>query len=216
MPKVSVKDSVVLPSVVLDVAAKFKADDKQRKLVKQLTEAKDKQQLPITDPYYDRLNLFLKFSNNETDRGRALVAVSLIEEMLEEILRNFLLVNNETKNLFESSNAPLSTFSAKSLICRSLSLITKEEFKDIDTIRPIRNEFAHNIMCSFDQQKIADLSASLTFGMGYLDRLPKDDKSRVEDPKSRFGMVSTSLVVGLYNRARYVKKNKIQESAYPD
>lgn len=42
MPKVSVKDIVVLPSAVLDVAAKFKADDKQRKLVKQLTESKDK------------------------------------------------------------------------------------------------------------------------------------------------------------------------------
>lgn len=174
-----------------------------------------KRQSPISDPYYDRLNLFLKFSNNETDRGRALVVASLIEEMLEEILRNFLLENAATKNLFEAPNAPLSTFSAKSLICRSLSLITKEEFKDIDTIRRIRNEFAHNIMCSFEQQKIADLSASLTVGMGYLDRLPKGDKSRVEDPKSRFVMVSTSLVTGLYNRARYVKKGRIQEAVYP-
>ena len=174
-----------------------------------------KRQLPITDPYYDRLNLFLKSSNNETDRGRTLVVASLIEEMLEEILRNFLLENTATKNLVESPNAPLSTLSAKALICRSLSLITKKEFKDIDTIRRIRNEFAHNIMCSFEQQKIADLSMSLTVGMEYLDHLPKGDKSRVEDPKSRFGMVSAALVSGLYNRAHYVKKGRIQEAAYP-
>lgn len=174
-----------------------------------------KKQIPITDPYYDRLNLFLKSSNNETDRGRALVVASLIEEMLEEILRNFLLENKETKSLFEAANAPLGTFSAQSLLCRSLGLISKEEFKDIDIIRRIRNEFAHNVMCSFEQQKISDLAASLTFGMSYLDSLPKGHKSRVEEPKSRFGMVSTSLVTGLYNRAHYVRKMRLTELEWP-
>lgn len=174
-----------------------------------------KRQLPISDPYYDRLNLFLTSSNNETDRGRALVVASLIEEMLEEILRNFLLENKETKTLFEAPNAPLSNFSAKSLLCRSLGLISKTEFKDIDILRRIRNEFAHHVLCTFEQQKIADLAASLTTGMEHLDHLPKGNKLRVEDPKSRFGMVSTSLVTRLYNRAHYVKKARLSELQWP-
>ena len=162
------------------------------------------------------MNLFLKSSNNETDRGRALVVASLIDEMLEEILRSYLLDNNQTKKLFESANAPLSNFSSKALLCCSLGLIKKEEYKDINIIRRIRNEFAHNIMCSFDQQRISDLAASLKIGMSSIDILPIGHKSRVDKPKSRFMMVSTSIVTNLYNRSHYVKKQKVKERDYPN
>ena len=39
------------------------------------------------DPFYKRLHTFLHASNSETDRDRALVAASLIEEMLDEVTR---------------------------------------------------------------------------------------------------------------------------------
>jgi len=170
---------------------------------------------PINDLYYDRLHLFLQSSNSETDRGRALVASSLIEEMLEEILKNFLLDNKETRNLFESAHAPLSTFSAKTLLCKSLGLISKKEYRDIDIIRRIRNEFAHSIMASFEQKKIYDLASSLQVGMSALDALPKKHKSRVDEPRGRFTLVSTSLVTQLYNRAHYVERIRIKETSYP-
>lgn len=174
------------------------------------------QKIPFNDPYYERLRVFLDASNSETDRGRALVSASLLEEMLEEILCGFMLDIKEQRTLFDAPNAPLSTLSAKSLLTRSLGLITALEFKDIDTVRKIRNNFAHSVLCSFDDDKIIGLSNNLRVGMTILDALPKGDKSRVDDPRGRFSMVTTSLITSLYNRAHYAKKLRLNETDFPE
>jgi hypothetical protein len=170
----------------------------------------------LTNQYFARLHTFMNASNNETDRGRALVAASLIEEMLEEILRSFLREGSETSKLFEAPNAPLSSLHSKALLSRSLCLISAAEFKDIDLIRRIRNEFAHSILCSFEDAKIVAWAKDLKAGMGILDVLDSEHESRVEDPKQRFGMVTISVVSTLYNCAHYVEKKKIVETDYPD
>lgn len=166
-------------------------------------------------PFYARLRMFLDTTNNETDRGRALVTASLIEEMLEEILRGFLLENSAIKKLFEAPNAPLSTLSAKSAVSRALGLISDEEFRDIDLIRRIRNAFAHSVMCSFDDNHIKKWASNLKLGMSFIDALEKGDKAHVDDPKQRFGMVSASLVTSLYSRAHYVKENRLKDRKWP-
>lgn len=169
----------------------------------------------MDDPFYARLRMFLDTTRNETDRGRALVTASLVEEMLEEILRGFLLENSATKRLFEAPNAPLSTFSAKAASSRALGLISDKEFRDIDLIRRIRNAFAHSVMCSFDDDHIKKWAASLKVGMSFLDALEKDDKARADDPKQRFGMASAALVTSLYNRAHYVKMDRLKDREWP-
>jgi len=80
-------------------------------------------QLPFDDQFYDRLRLFLDACNAETDRGKALVSASVVEEMLAEILKAFLAEGAEIKRLLDAPNAPLSTLSSKALMCRSLRLI---------------------------------------------------------------------------------------------
>ena len=169
------------------------------------------EQKSFGDPYYDRLRIFLNTANNETDRGRALISASLIEEMLEEVLRAFLLDNVATKNLFDAPNAPLSTMSAKTSASRALGLISAEEFRDIELVRKIRNAFAHSVMCAFEDRKIRDWANALKVGMSYLDGLDQDHKSRVGDPKQRFGMVTTSIICSLYNRAHYVRKDRLND-----
>ncbi len=167
------------------------------------------------DPFYERLHMFLDATRAETDRGRALVAASLIEEMLEEVLRGFLLENSATKKIFDAPNAPLSTFSAKVSASRALGLISHEEFRDIELVRKIRNAFAHSVLCSFGDPKIGSWAAELRVGMSTLDQLDKGHRSRVDDPKQRFGMVTTSLVTSLYNRAHYVKLARLEERIWP-
>jgi mannitol operon repressor len=169
--------------------------------------------LPFDDSFYDRLRLFLDASNAETDRGKALVSASVVEEMLTEILRAFLADSAETKRLFD---APLSTLSAKALMCRSLRLISAVEFRDIDLVRKVRNEFAHSVTCSFKDQKIRDWAQKLKVGMSALDALEVGHKSRVDDPRQRFGMVTTSIVSNLYNRAHHVKDLRVKDRDFPD
>lgn len=165
----------------------------------------------LDDPFYDRLHLFLNETRSETNRGRALVTASLIEEVLEEVLRSFLLENSAIKKLFNDPNAPLSTFSAKIAASRALGLVSHEEFRDIDFIRQIRNQFAHNILCSFNDAKIKSWTAELQSGMSHIDSLEKGHKSRVANPEQRFGMATTALIMALYNRAHYVKLNRLEE-----
>jgi DNA-binding MltR family transcriptional regulator len=140
----------------------------------------------------------------------------LIEEMLEEVLRSFLLDNAATKNLFDTPNAPFSTLSGKASGSRALGLISAEEFRDIELVRKIRNAFAHSVMCSFDDQKVRDWADSLKVGMSNLDALDKGHKSRVDDPKQRFSMVTTSLVSSLYNRAHYVQKERVRHRTWSE
>lgn len=169
--------------------------------------------IPFNDPFYDRLRLFLEASNAETDRGKALVSASVVEEMLSEILQAFLANGTETKRLLDT---PLSTLSAKALMCRSLRLISAMEFRDVDLVRKIRNEFAHSVTCSFKDQKIKNWAQELKVGMDALDALETGDKNRVDDPRQRFGMVTTSIVSTLYNRAHYVRSLKVIDRDFPD
>ncbi|PZX45670.1 mannitol repressor [Roseinatronobacter thiooxidans] len=169
----------------------------------------------LDDPFYERLHTFLNATKGETERGRALVAASLIEEMLEEVLRGFFLADSATKKLFDDPNAPLSTLSSKASASRALGLISAEEFRDIELVRKIRNAFAHSVMCSFDNDKIKSWASALKVGMSTLDALENGHKSRVDDPKQRFGMVTASLVSSLYNRAHYVKKERLTDRTWP-
>ncbi len=168
-----------------------------------------------TDPYYARLREFLDASRSESDRGRALIAASLIEEMLEEIIRAFLLKERSVERLFTGANPPLSTLSAKASTCRAMALISIVEFRDIEVVRKIRNAFAHNVLCSFDDQQISDRANSLTVGMSILDSLEDGNAARVSDARQRFGMATTSLVGNLYNRSHWVRENRIQERDWP-
>lgn len=168
------------------------------------------------DPYFRQLNTFLNTSNSESERGRVLVASSLIEEMLEEILRARLSDGETTSLLMNGGSAPIGTFSAKAKLSRSLCLISEKEYRDIDLIRRIRNKFAHSVRCSFQDQQITDWAMNLKVAMGDIDALDQDGEMfRVDPSLSRFSMVSTALVVRLYNRAQHVLETKVKDVYWP-
>ena len=167
------------------------------------------------DEHYQRLRDYLAASSEETDRGHTLVVASLLEEMLEEILKGFLLEGSATENLFKSPYAPFSTLSAKAAASRALGLISDEEARDIDLIRKIRNDFAHNLMCSFEDSRVRNRASELQVGMGCLDKLEDGHESKVTDPKQRFAMVAVSLVTALYNRAHYIARERLEDRQWP-
>lgn len=97
-----------------------------------------------------------EFKRN-SDRGVAIISCSFIDSALREILSNFFLDDlKNDKKIFEG-NGPLNTFSSKITIAYQLGLISKKEYKIIDTIRSIRNIFAHQIVqCDFNELSIKD------------------------------------------------------------
>jgi hypothetical protein len=96
----------------------------------------------------------------ESDRACAVLGAALLDARLESLynrrLRSF-------KEELLSSNGPLAAFSARIRVARALAWISEDVRFDLDQIRSIRNEFAHNAdhQLSFADQSIADRCRTL-------------------------------------------------------
>lgn len=107
--------------------------------------------------------------HKESDRGSALVAGAFLDLTLETLLRARFSsrVKGRAKllePLFEGFG-PLSTFSSKIRISYAIDLLQDWVASDLDVIRSIRNEFAHNLeLTSFRDPRIIALVGRL---LGY-------------------------------------------------
>lgn len=82
----------------------------------------------------------------ESDKGCVLVASSMIEEGLLELISSFLLPPTNSKDeLFHGPAAPFSSLESRIAMAYRLGLITKSVAKSLGVFRKLRNEFAHRI-----------------------------------------------------------------------
>lgn len=87
-----------------------------------------------------------EFKSN-SDRGITVVAASIIDALMEDLLESFLVPfesKADRKNIF-SSNGPLSNISNKIEMAFSLGLLSVFDKKLLKTLVSIRNKFAHQI-----------------------------------------------------------------------
>lgn len=146
------------------------------------------------------LGLFLKDFNGESDRGAVLIAASLIDQRLMEILEGYLIENKQSSDLFSQPNAPLGTLSAKAAMAYSLGLIQKNEFEEISLIRKIRNDFGH---------KWKDINFKNPKIVSYCNKLPwLGPPGKPVTPRRRFNVLIAILLADLLWRARLVKKER--------
>lgn len=167
----------------------MKKDDFRAKL------RKDYPNLEEFFPFLDQLN-------KESPRGAVLIASSFIEEQLRRVILAFLIETSEADKLLEGYNAPLGTFSARATTAFCLGLVSEEEYQDCDTLRRIRNEFAHNFPTSFEDQKIIDLCKRFHHSA-------KDYADVVVGPFGQFSTAAVALIMNLTNRGRYVGKRRL-------
>jgi DNA-binding MltR family transcriptional regulator len=93
----------------------------------------------------------------QSDRGCAIIAASILEELLEELLKKRLIGGTAMmERLFSfDKNGPLAHFKAKIDIAYSIGLISAEKRADLHAIRDIRNRFAHRVEpIDFSDKKI--------------------------------------------------------------
>ena len=97
-------------------------------------------------------NAFLDDFQKESDRAAAVLAVSYLDDLLKQLLLHSF--KNKEDELFDGMR-PLSTFSAKITMSYAYGLIDKNLKDDMNNIRRIRNEFAHEFKnLSFKKEKI--------------------------------------------------------------
>jgi len=80
---------------------------------------------------------------DQSDRATAIVAATIIDELLGRCLLGFMREDKQAKELLLNVYKPLSSLKAKTDLAYMLGLLTDDERSDIEIIRKIRNDFAH-------------------------------------------------------------------------
>lgn len=118
---------------------------------------------PHEEPYVDELNSLLESLHEHDDRSLVLTMAAFAEDTLELLLLAYLREPKQAKELVNGFNAPLGTFSARIKAAFALGLIREDGHKTLETLRKIRNAFAHNWSgVSFDREDIVSLIKSLS------------------------------------------------------
>ena len=162
----------------------------------------------ISHPHLKEFARFLPELNKESDRGRVLISCSYLDELLRQVLLSFLIDTKESVRLVEGFNAPLGTFSTRATAAFALGLITTQEFHECDTLRRIRNCFAHDVHASFDTQNIKDLIGNLTLAI-------KEHAGTAIDARSQYTSAAVALIMNWTNRAAYVGRQRRTEQTWP-
>jgi mannitol operon repressor len=162
----------------------------------------ERKPLEVTHPHLIEFFGFLPELNKESDRGRVLISCSYLDELLRQTLLAFFIEDDNSNRLVEGFNAPLGTFSTRISAAFALGLISEREFKECNTLRRVRNRFAHNVQASFDIQEIRDLCQNLTYAA------PDYGDAPPIDARGRYTTAAVALILNLTNRPHYVSKHR--------
>ena len=101
--------------------------------------------------------------NVKSDRALVITIGSILDTQLESLLKSFLIKDNKRDERLFNNYSPLSNFGSKISMCYYLGIISKYEYEALETIRKIRNIFAHEIEIKKleDSQSIRDLCKTL-------------------------------------------------------
>jgi hypothetical protein len=174
----------------------------------------ERQPFEVTRPHLAEFSAFLPELNKESDRGRVLIATSFIEELMKRTLFAFFLENDTSSSLVEGFNAPLGSLATRSAAAFALGLISERELKETDTLRRIRNLFAHHVHVSFENQNVGDLCKNLTMAAQDYSSA-QDHHTVIVDARGRFSTAAVALVLNLTNRPHYVSRQRRQFIEWP-
>jgi mannitol operon repressor len=121
---------------------------------------------------------FLEEFQGEPDRSCAILGTAFLDEQLRALLEAFFLDDpKRIPEMFEAATGPFSTFSGRIQTAYALGFLAPSELRDLDLIRKIRNEFAHDLhgvtfstpsvvarcteltRCNFLQKAVGELTA---------------------------------------------------------
>lgn len=127
--------------------------------------------------FHDAMAEFHKlFTYNEKDdRAIVILGGTFLEMVLEHMLYAFLPEDDKEVEKLMQPNQPLGSFSNKITMAYCLGLVEKVVKDDLNLVRKIRNEFAHNLYASFDNEKIKSWCHELKWHKIMLTPTPPDD-----------------------------------------
>jgi mannitol operon repressor len=174
----------------------------------------ERQPLEVSHPHLAEFSAFLPELNKESDRGLVMIAMSFIDELMRRTLLAFLLEGNSSSSLVEGFNAPLGSLATRCAAAFALGLISEQELKEADTLRKIRNQFAHHVNVSFENQSIGNLCKNLTMAAQDYS-VVQDRRTVTAGARGQFSSAAVCLILRLTNRPHYVSLQRRQFSEWP-
>jgi len=132
----------------------------------------------------------------QTDRGAAIVAAALLDNILENLIVARLIIQSpkRRKALF-GQFAPLRSFSAKIELGFALGLFNNQRRESLELIREVRNKFAHRLEAAgFDHSEIAAVVEA---------KVPPDVRGWALSSRQKFIFVCNTLIVFLGMAAQF-------------
>jgi hypothetical protein len=99
---------------------------------------------------------------HDSDRAAGIVGAVLVDESLSALIKTRFEADQDLISDMFRALGPLGSFSAEITLGFLMGLYSKAAWKELDTIRKIRNEFAHRAARSFSFQRIRDLTNHLS------------------------------------------------------
>ncbi|MFK4004442.1 hypothetical protein [Qipengyuania sp. NPDC077563] len=152
---------------------------------------------------------FRKFSSvfdSETLRGKILVTMGFLEDLLARGIKEFLVETNH--GVFQGfARRSLGSLSAKQHLAYLLGIISEEEFEIIERMAKIRNLFAHDPMISGADEKIRNHTRDLAKLLN-LDQYKESESSNCVE--ETWGMTHWALLVPLMNRPERASEYRLR------
>ena len=92
----------------------------------------------------DNLNRFMRLIGEQDERAMVLSLATFIEDTLGRLLLAYFRDCKATRELVEGFSAPLGTLGSRIKAVYAVGLVTEDQFRDMEILRKIRNQFAHN------------------------------------------------------------------------
>lgn len=175
---------------------------------KESTEPTELRPLEKTHPHLKDFMRFLPELNRKSDRGRVLISCSYLDDLLRQTLVAFFVDDERSGKLVSGFSAPLGTFSTRITAAFALGLITDREYRELETLRKIRNAFAHSIHVSFGDQSISNLCANLTYAAASYGEV-------IVAARGQYTTAATALILNLVNRPHYLGRSRRKAGDWP-
>lgn len=160
------------------------------------------------DARIDEWAEFLAALKDQSDLGQVLITATFIEDQLLRILQCFMVEGRVIKDMVSGPSAIMGTFSSKTQLAYALGLIDEKEYKTINAVRKIRNEFAHNITTDFEDPKIRGKLGPMCWAVG-------TSEPGNTDGSQIFYLASQRLVMQLMNRSDHVIPERQEAKEWP-
>ncbi len=157
------------------------------------------------DYWHDAL---LEEFTKETDRASVILVSALFDQALESLLKSYLIpsTSSEHDELFDIPNASLANFSNKITTCFRLGLISHKFCRDLNIIRKIRNDFAHDIHnCNFNNIRVKSRIEELKNSSGIIKRNPIKRKTFQDGVRGDFLMICSWMIFSLQMKVKRIK-----------